>query len=164
MNIYVHKIFMKHLKLPLNSIWVCSEIFHTRYSVFSSMVFLSLLRKSHLSISYRGLLLWSSSILSSWERLFLYYSIVPYDSDKSGAHLLHNVSWISTEKFLMGNPVILFKSSHSEMFYKIGILKNFVKFTRRHLSRSLIFNKVTSLRNATLLKTRLQHRCFPVNF
>ena len=95
---------------------------------------------------------------------FYINSIVLYDYDKNGARLLRNVSWISTETFLMGNHVILFKCSRSQMFYKIGILKNFVKFTGRHLSRSLIFNKAASLRNATLLKKRLQHRCFPVNF
>ena len=36
--------------------------------------------------------------------------------------------------------------------------------TGKHLCQSLLFNKVTSLRPATLLKKRLWHRCFPVNF
>ena len=36
-----------------------------------------------------------------------------------------------------------------EVFYKKGVLKNFAKFC---------------LRSATLLKKRLWHRCFPVNF
>ena len=38
------------------------------------------------------------------------------------------------------------------------------KFTRRHLCQSLFFNKVAGLRPVTLLKKRLCHRCFPVNF
>ena len=34
----------------------------------------------------------------------------------------------------------------------------------KHLWQSLFFNKVAGLRPATLLKKRLWHRCFPVNF
>ena len=45
-----------------------------------------------------------------------------------------------------------------------GVLKNFVKFTGKHLSQSRFFNKVGGRRPATLLKKRLSHRCFPVNF
>ena len=35
---------------------------------------------------------------------------------------------------------------------------------RKHLCQSLLFNKVASSRPATLLKKRLWHSCFPVNF
>ena len=45
-----------------------------------------------------------------------------------------------------------------------GALRNFAKFTGKHLCQSLFFNKVADLRSATLLKKRLWHRCFPVNF
>ena len=44
------------------------------------------------------------------------------------------------------------------------ILRNFAKFTGKHLCHSLFFNKVAGLRRATLLKKRLWHGCFPVNF
>ena len=50
------------------------------------------------------------------------------------------------------------------MFCKKGVFKNFSKFTGKHLCQSLYFNKVASRRPATLLKKRLWHRCFPVNF
>ena len=43
-------------------------------------------------------------------------------------------------------------------------LKNFTKFTGKYLCQSLFFDKVAGLRPATLLKKRLWHRCFPVNF
>ena len=43
-------------------------------------------------------------------------------------------------------------------------LKKFLKFTGKHLCQSLFFNKVASLRAATLSKKRLWHRGFPVNF
>ena len=48
----------------------------------------------------------------------------------------------------------------SEVFYKKkDVLENFAKFTEQRLFQSLFFNKA-----ATLLKKRLWHRCFPVNF
>ena len=50
------------------------------------------------------------------------------------------------------------------MFCRKGVLRNFAKFTRKHLCQSLFLNKVVCLRPATLLKKRLWHRCFPVNF
>ena len=42
-----------------------------------------------------------------------------------------------------------------ELICKKGILKNFLKFTGKHLSLSLFINKVAGLRPATLLKKRL---------
>ena len=47
---------------------------------------------------------------------------------------------------------------------KKGVLRNFAKFTGKHLCLSLFFSKVASLRPTTLLKKRLWYRCFPVNF
>ena len=57
-----------------------------------------------------------------------------------------------------------YRSSHPEVFCKNGVLRNFAKLTGKHLCQSLFFNKVAGLRPATLLKKRLWHRCFPVNF
>ena len=42
--------------------------------------------------------------------------------------------------------------------------ENFCKIYRKHLCHSLFFNEVAVLRPATLLKKRLWHSCFPVNF
>ena len=50
------------------------------------------------------------------------------------------------------------------MFCKKDIYKNFAKFTGKHLCQILLFNNVAGLRTATLLKRRLWHRCFSVNF
>ena len=47
---------------------------------------------------------------------------------------------------------------------KKGVLRNFTKFTGKHLCQSLFFNKVAGLSPAALLRKRLWHRCFPVNF
>ena len=57
-------------------------------------------------------------------------------------------------------------------FCQKGVLRNFAKFTGKHLCQSLFLNKVAGLRKfnkaavavAVLLKKRLWHRCFPVNF
>ena len=47
---------------------------------------------------------------------------------------------------------------------KIGVIKNFAKFSGKHLCRDLFFNKVAGLKPGTLLKKRLRHSCFPGNF
>ena len=54
------------------------------------------------------------------------------------------------------------RSSCLEVFYKKDVLENFAKFTGKHLCQILFFNEVAG--PATLLKKRLWHRCFPVNF
>ena len=60
--------------------------------------------------------------------------------------------------------MLKYRSSSPEVFYKKGVLRNFAKLTGKHLCQSLFFNKVAGLRPATLLKRRLWHRCFLVNF
>ena len=46
----------------------------------------------------------------------------------------------------------IFTSSLHKVFCKKDVLKNFAKFTGKHLLQSLFFNKVAGLRPATLLK------------
>ena len=57
-----------------------------------------------------------------------------------------------------------FRSSHQRCSMKKVVLRNFTKFTGKHMCQSLFFNKVTGLRPATLLKKRPWHGCFPANF
>ena len=45
-----------------------------------------------------------------------------------------------------------------------GVLKNFAKLTGKHLCQSLFYIKVADLELAILLKKRIWHRYFPVNF
>ena len=54
-------------------------------------------------------------------------------------------------------------SHHRCSVQKVG-LRNFTKFTGKHLCQSLFLNKVAGLSPATLFKKRLWHMCFPVNF
>ena len=49
-----------------------------------------------------------------------------------------------------------FRSSRSQMFLKLGVLKNFINFTGKHFCWSLqVYN---------FIKKRFQHSCFPVKF
>ena len=43
------------------------------------------------------------------------------------------------------------RSGCPEVFCKKGVLRNFIKFTRKHLCQSLFFDKVAGLRHATLI-------------
>ena len=47
---------------------------------------------------------------------------------------------------------------------KKGVLRNFTKFTGKHLCQSLFFNKVAGLRPATLSKRRLWAQVFSCEF
>ena len=44
------------------------------------------------------------------------------------------------------------------------VLRNFANLTRKHLCQNLFFNKVAGMSLTNLLKKKLWHRCFPVNF
>ena len=58
----------------------------------------------------------------------------------------------------------MFRSSHwSRCSVTKGVLRNFAKFTGKHLCQSLFFNKVAGS-SSTLFKKRIWHRSFPANF
>ena len=52
----------------------------------------------------------------------------------------------------MGTKNMDVRSSRSQMFFKIGILKNFAKFAGKHLFQSLFLNKVACPRSELLLR------------
>ena len=58
----------------------------------------------------------------------------------------------------------IIRSSRPELFCKKVVLKNFAKFTEKHLCWSLFYSKVADVRPATLLKNKLRHRYFHLNF
>ena len=62
------------------------------------------------------------------------------------------------------NDMCRSRSSSPDVFCKKGVLRNIAKFTGKHLCQSLYFNKAAGLRSTTLLKKKLWHSCFPVNF
>ena len=68
---------------------------------------------------------------------------------------------------LKQSPEVFYKKrcfSHQRCSVRKGILRNFGKFTGKHLCQGLIFNNVVDLRPATFIKMRPWRRCFPVNF
>ena len=77
---------------------------------------------------------------------------------------INSICTKSVEKVVYFRNYVSFRSSRSEVFCKKDVLKNFAKLTGKHLCQSLFFNNVVGLRSATLLKKRLSHRRFPVNF
>ena len=65
----------------------------------------------------------------------------------------HHVFWTKMFDNVVQKPAV--EIQPPEVFHKKGVLKNFAKFTRRHLCQ---------MRPATLLNKRLWHSCFPMNF
>ena len=57
-----------------------------------------------------------------------------------------------------------FRSSDSQEFFKISVLKNFAIFTgKQTFVLESLFDKVAGLKASNFIKKRLQHRRFPVN-
>ena len=76
-------------------------------------------------------------------------------------------SW-TIDLFLINSRYLVFEVSE-EVVREVqrcskDALKNFAKFTGKHLWQSLFSNKVANRMVATVLKKRLWHRCFTVDF
>ena len=56
------------------------------------------------------------------------------------------------------------RSSREKVFCEKGVLRNLTIIHRKTPVQKSLFNKVPGLRPATLLKRRLWHKCFLVNF
>ena len=88
-------------------------------------------------------------LLLTFKTTFLIYETCVYDCT--------NV-WRTTPKL---KKKIIVRSSRSQMFFSIDILKSFAHFTGKHLCWSL-FNKVPVFQACSFIKKRLQHSYFPV--
>ena len=53
---------------------------------------------------------------------------------------------LSTYNFNLEKPGTSYGSSRPDVFFEKGVLRNFAKFTRKHLCQRLFFNKVAGLR------------------
>ena len=71
----------------------------------------------------------------------------------------HCDRWLFQEIFF-----IIFRSSRMQMFFKTGVIRNFVIFTGKHLCWSIFLIKLRTLRPATLFQPHpqkiLQHKWF----
>ena len=65
---------------------------------------------------------------------------------------------------LLWNYSCLYWSSHTVVFCKKGVIKNFAKCTGKFLRQSLFLNRVEVQSPESLFKTRFWHRWFFVNF
>ena len=96
---------------------------------------------------------------------FLMFSeVIRKNLGRNGLNLSKMRSVIQTNKHVEAFLLWISRSSHQRCSMKKTVLTNFAKFTGKHLRQSLFCNEVARLRPATLLKKRLWHRCFPVNF
>ena len=76
-----------------------------------------------------------------------------------GSHRRYSIKKARTRSYRKTQPRTAgYRNSRSQMFFKIGVLKNFAVFIGK-----LFFNRVADFRPATILKKRLEHKCFPVN-
>ena len=62
------------------------------------------------------------------------------------------------------HPECPYRSSCPDVFCKEGVLRNFTKFTGKHLCQGLFCNKIAGLRPPILIKKIPWHKCFPVDF
>ena len=62
---------------------------------------------------------------------------------------------LSMAIFYVKEASIIYRSFFPELFCKKGVLKNYAKFTGKHLCQSLFFKKVGGLMPSTLSKKRL---------
>ena len=71
----------------------------------------------------------------------------------------NNVLWIVCAEELKIECFHKIKSRHSQVFFKIGVIKNFAVFAGKHYCCSLLLIELQTWSTAK----RLQQRCFPVN-
>ena len=100
----------------------------------------------------------------------LYFAVMETSLDKS---LNKKLSFLQKTSYLLDKTIIhicviiskIFRSSRSQVFFKIVVLKNFAIFTRNRKTTVLEspFTKVVDLQACNFIKRRLQRRCFPVN-
>ena len=55
------------------------------------------------------------------------------------------------------------RNSRSQMFFRIGVLKNCSNVYRKTPLLDSLFNKIAGLQTYNLIKKKLQHKCFSVN-
>ena len=88
--------------------------------------------------------------LQSYSELFVFYT--HKRTQNSFMTIRHFRCSLYTYIYING---CLHRNIHSQIFFKIGVLKNFANLTGKHLCWSEVCN---------FTKKRLQHGCFPVKF
>ena len=78
------------------------------------------------------------------------HSDIPTKIIKSNSDIFSDFLYVSIKSLIK-----LSRSSHRRCSVRKGVLRNFAKFTGKHLCQRFFFNKVAGLRPATLLKKSL---------
>ena len=73
-------------------------------------------------------------------------------------------SGVNEQRKTWGSSEAVARRCSMKKVFHMGVLRNFEKFTGKHVCQDLFFNKAASLCPTTLLKNILWHRCFPLNF
>ena len=73
-------------------------------------------------------------------------------SDCLRLYLQGNFLALCCDKEISISGAIFFRSSRREVFCKKGVLRNFAKFTGKHLCQRLFFNKVEKLEKFSIKK------------
>ena len=101
----------------------------------------------------------------SYQKISLVLSrATPVITNSQPFHVKYIPTSLTTMKLQLSSLTPVYRSSRPKLFCKKGVLKNFTKFTGKHLCQSLFLNKIAGLRPATLLQKRLWHRCLSLNF
>ena len=98
----------------------------------------------------------SLSILSFWEMTVSVSFRIKFGCSWTSAFMSNILS--------LESNLSIFRSSHRKEKVFLEIPQNSQENKLKASGQGLLFNKVAGLRPATLLKRRLWHRCFPVNF
>ena len=95
---------------------------------------------------------------------FQYYLCPIRWSSQDHIFLISFIGLLKKNRIVALKPFISFQKQPTEVFFKKGVLRNFAKFTGKHLLQSPFLNEVAGPEPAILLKKILCHRFFPVNF
>ena len=98
------------------------------------------------------------------ENLTLYVNKINTTNKVSKFLNLRQITFIHWNEFDYLQFQIIIRSSHQGCSMEKDVLRNFTKFTAKHLCQSLFLNKFAGLMPATLWKKSLWYKCFPVNF
>ena len=120
------------LILPIKTISICIDMFSERIFV----VFLLLLL-AHINCL-----------------MTRFFSLVKIEVSSFQQYIV----FLSVRLYTKSCFILCLQKQLSEVFYKKGVLRNFVKLIGKHLCQSIFFNKT-----AGLVSKRPWHRCFPVN-
>ena len=93
-------------------------------------------------------------VYSSFSDMSCTYSFNWKNKNQIYSHMFFYIA-TTTGNAYMAQKIPMYRSSHRRCSVRKSVVRNFAKFTGKHLCQSLFFNKVAGMRPGTLLKKRL---------